>query len=552
MKATALHRNPFYLLGVTTRDDRRKIVELAEEKSLELDYKDCHKACSDLTSPRTRLGVEMAWLPGAAPYKISHLISQVLLEPMSMRTEPGLPLLAHANLMAAAFESVDGRFEAAEIAGFILDMAYLVGDLSIDEIMREINQDRVVSGFPEVLAELCENDLAERKRYFKNAIKHGLNHLPTLSLTEVMARVVNVATAGGEELAPELVYELVDSYEVEAQVFLRKEADNVIKLINAAHNAAQTGENAVRPLIDKLEAVARNWDKVARPIQLSAKTRGIEHELSSELAYSIRNLGVYLFNNYDMFEQSQRITNLLQELFSELPELAERVEQDADALQVIFQSHNQDEFRKNEWQQEISYRAEIGGLFKNALSIGPEGLSWKGRQYALEAITRVRWGKIRRFLLGIPMGAAYIVAFGDKRSEAVIELKREEVYSAFVDKLWRAVCFRLLTELLETLKAGKEVRFGDAVLTDDGIRLIKHKFFWLNKAVLCLWHQTYIWNSGGDFYIGLKNDKKTYVCLSYIRTSNVHILEQAIRLGFQRAGMRKLSEVLDGDYPARG
>jgi len=34
---TSLNNSPFYLLGATTRDDRRCIVELAEEKSLTLD-----------------------------------------------------------------------------------------------------------------------------------------------------------------------------------------------------------------------------------------------------------------------------------------------------------------------------------------------------------------------------------------------------------------------------------------------------------------------------------------------------------------------------------
>src|SRR5690554_1484916 len=36
LKTTALHQTPFAILGVTTRDDRRRIVKLAEEKSLEL------------------------------------------------------------------------------------------------------------------------------------------------------------------------------------------------------------------------------------------------------------------------------------------------------------------------------------------------------------------------------------------------------------------------------------------------------------------------------------------------------------------------------------
>ena len=49
LKTTALHQTPFAILGVTTRDDRRRIVELAEEKSLELDHDVCQKARSDLT-----------------------------------------------------------------------------------------------------------------------------------------------------------------------------------------------------------------------------------------------------------------------------------------------------------------------------------------------------------------------------------------------------------------------------------------------------------------------------------------------------------------------
>src|SRR3546814_8488823 len=73
LKSTALHQMPFAILGVTTRDDRRRIVELAEEKSLELDHDVCQKARSDLTNPRNRLSTEIAWLPGVSPRKASQL-----------------------------------------------------------------------------------------------------------------------------------------------------------------------------------------------------------------------------------------------------------------------------------------------------------------------------------------------------------------------------------------------------------------------------------------------------------------------------------------------
>ena len=110
---------------MTTRDDRRRIVELAEEKSLELDHDVCQKARSDLTNQRTRLSVEIGWLPGVSPRKASQLVENLVNDPMAIRKESGLPTLAHLNLLAAAFEAVDGKHDADDLAEFIMEAAYL-------------------------------------------------------------------------------------------------------------------------------------------------------------------------------------------------------------------------------------------------------------------------------------------------------------------------------------------------------------------------------------------------------------------------------------------
>jgi len=540
-----LQQNPFALLGVNTRDDRRRIVELAEEKSLELDHEACQKARSDLTSPRTRLSAEMGWLPGVSPRKSSHLVSILHSDPMSIREESGLPTLAHLNLLAAAFEAVDANDSSGDVAEFIQEVACLADDLSAEQVLREVNEDRSVSGFPEIKGiDQVEAELSERKRYYRNAIKDALNRLPSASLVEAMTVAVGGITCGGEDHAPELIDELVDSYAVETQSFLHKEAENAQKLIKAAIDSAKSGESVVKPIVDKLEAVARNWIKVAQPIHLSAKARGKDHGPSREIAYAIRGLAIDLFNEHDMLDQSQRLTKLLQELFAELPEVSEQVEQDADALADIFQSRLETEAQKSQWARDITYKAEVGLMFKDTLSISPEGLAWKNQHYSLESITRMRWGGVRNSVNGIPTGTTFTLAFGDSRSEAVVELKKEATYSAFVDRLWRAVGFRLLTELFETLKTGNEVRFGDATLRDDSVILVKHKFLGANEAIRCSWGQVHIWTADGAFYIGAKDNKKTYVGLSYIHSPNTHVLEQAIRMAFKKPGMRRLSDVL--------
>ena len=542
---TALHQSPFAILGVTTRDDRRRIVELAEEKSLELDHEVCQKARSDLTNPRNRLSVEMAWLPGVSPRKASQLLDNLVHNPMAIREESGLPTLAHLNLLAAAFEAVDGEHDADDLAEFIMETAYLAEELSPEDVLRDLNEDRAVSGFPEVRAlDQIEAELNERKRYYRIAIKDALDRLPPMTLIQVMTEAVDGVTSGGEDHAPGLVDDLVDSYEVETQGILQKEAENVHKLIKVAREHADSGEAAVKPYVDKLDVVARNWDKIAQPIQLSSKARGIDHEASRHLAYEIRSLAIDLFNKHDMLAQSQRLTGLIRELFSEVPEIADRVEEDADALADIFQQRQQAVARKDEWAREISYRAEIGVMFKDTLSISPQGVSWKGQNFPLDSITRVRWGGVSHSVNGIPTGTTYTIAFGNRSSEAVVELKKQDIYSTFIDKLWRAVCVRLLTEMLEALKDGRDLHFGDALLHDDGITLVKRKFLGSNEKVRCSWGQVHVWSADGSFCIGAKDDKKVNAGISYIHGANTHVLEQAIRMGFKKPGMRRLSELL--------
>lgn len=545
LTTTALHQSAFAALGVTTRDHRKRIVELAEEKSLELDHDVCQKARSDLTNPRTRLSAEIAWLPGVSPRKATQLVENLLNDPMAIREESGLPTLAHLNLLAAAFEAVDGEHDADDLAGFIMEAAYLAEELTPEEVLRNINEDRAVSGFPEVRAlDQIEAELTERKRYYRGAIKDALDRLPPMTLIQVMTETVDGVTSGGEDHAPGLIDDLVDSYEVETHGILQKEAENVHKLIKAARDHAGSGEAAVKPYVDKLDAVARNWDKIAQPIQLSSKARGIDHDASRDLAYEIRGLAIDLFNKHDMLAHSKRLTGLIQELFSEVPEIADRVEEDADALADIFQQRKQAASRKDEWAREITYRAEIGMMFKDALSISPDGVSWKGQNFPLDSITRVRWGGVSHSVNGIPTGTTYTIAFGNRGSEAVVELKKQDVYTTFIDKLWRAVCVGLLAEMLEALKAGRDLHFGDALLHDDGITLVRRKFLGSNEKVRCSWGQVHVWSADGSFCIGAKDDKKVNAGISYIHGANTHILEQAIRMAFKKPGMRRLSDLL--------
>jgi hypothetical protein len=247
------------------------------------------------------------------------------------------------------FEAIEEESSPQQADNCINDLADLIEYyVKPADVWRDVNADRAIAGFPAVTsADAVEEELANRKRYFRDAIKAFLNRMSSTNLIESMTCTVRSATMQGTSHAPELIDDLVDSYEVETQTFLQKEAENAMKLIQATRDAADRGEAAITPLVDKLEAVARNWNRVAQPIQLSRKARGVDHAPSRDLAFSMRSLGIHLFNEHDMLIQSRRITDLLSELFSELPEIAERVKQDVEALAGIVRSRKEAADRKH-------------------------------------------------------------------------------------------------------------------------------------------------------------------------------------------------------------
>lgn len=532
---TALHRTAFSILGATSRDNRHRIVELAEDKALTLDSEICSKARSDLTNPRNRLLAEMSWLPGLSPKRANAyctLLRHDIDHFMSSASEEG-PLV-RANLIAAALELFDPEMEVDDWAHWIHELALEADKIDPENVLRTINEDRAVAGFPEIQAlDVVETEVSSRRRYYKETIKEAMDRLPTVKMIQVIEDIVEAATNSGTGPAPILIDELMDSFEVGVRPFLDREVENARKLVKTAHDSAAGGERVVKPLLDKLEQVVRNWDKVAKPIQMNMNVRGIEHEQSKELAYEIHKLGIDLSIKHEMPEQAQRIRNFLQEVFSELPEVAYRVDEDAKTIDKFFKDREQAKRQTEQWAKEITYEVQIGLVFKDTLRISPNGLEWKGGRYPLDSITRVRWGAVRNSVNGIPTGTDFTIAFGDDRSEAVVQLRREEIYTTFLDKLWRAVCGRLIGQMLEALKAGQRFSFADAVIDDNGIQLTKHKFLG-QERIYCSWGQTHYWSANGALIIGAKDDKKAYASIPYINTANAHILETIIRLSFKK------------------
>lgn len=544
-----LLKNPFYILTATPRDSRSRIMELADERSLMLDSSECVNARSDLTNPRKRLSSEVAWLLGLSPKRSSELLLILQESPADIISIDKLTPVARANLLAAGFSRLSNCTSDC-VAKWILEIAWVFEKIDPKKLRVVINDERIISGFPEVTdVSILEKEIQERRLHYRHVFKSALNNLSASALVKAVTIAVESATANGEEHGPILITDLIDTYEVEAQEFLEKEESNIKVLVEKLRAAADAkySDSTLSPMVNQLINIVRNWDVVAQPIQVSAKSQGLEHDASHRVAGLVRDLALHLFTQHGKLDFSRQLTHMLQEVFAEVGEVAERTAEDAEALSEIAGQYAQmitdEKYKREEWRKELTYEADIGVVFKEKLRISPEGIEWRGDRWNIDSITRIRWSGTRHSVNGIPARTSYNIIFGNKHNYASVELRSESIYTNFVERLWKSVGVRLLAEYLDGLRNGKQYRFGSAVLNDCGMELERKRLFSSNERVFCRWSELTIWSGSGTFSIGKKLDKKISATFSYQDEDNIHVLEAAIRMLWKKGGDR-LSSLL--------
>lgn len=478
-----LLQNPFYILGATLRDNKKKIFELAEEKSLYVDSVLIAKAQADLTNPRKRLNAELAWLPGVGPKLASELLSKLMgYVDVGENQLNNLSPLAKVNFYVSRFnqrqfaDSADWTFLGFEI----LAIAEMFESIDIQDLSDSLNADRIAAGFPEINDEmLIEGELHERRRYIRQVIKETLNNVPSKEILEIMKLTVEESTDFGNKHGFIIIDDLVDGYEIEVQEFLQTEGNNIESLIISIRESLAMGSPKphVEKLISQLIAIIKNWQLVAEPIQINTKSHGSEHRKSHEVAMSVRSLCIDMYNNYNQIELSARLIENVKTIFTNVTTVAELINEDIIAIGEIAEKS---QAKETAFEQDITYETSVGKIFTDRLKISPQGIEWKESTWTLDTITRIRWGGVRRSVNGIPTGTTYSVYFGSETNFTGINLSKSQ-YNKFVDCLWKAVGVNILTNTLKGLQSGKQYVFGTTEINDEGIVLEKYNFFSANE-----------------------------------------------------------------------
>jgi hypothetical protein len=525
------HRNPFFVLGATTHDDRKKLVELAAARSLEFESGVCEEARAELTRSRKRLAAEIAWFPGVPPSAVAALIELLRTDLEAVRRQSNLPDLVRANLLAAVWQELPASPPTLAIPDLIVDTGAVIDRISAAAVMRDVNQDRAISGFAPIQSiEEVEVELAERLRFVCSLIRGALDLLPSESIVEAMRRAVAAATDSGQRQASALVDELIDTYEIDTRTVMEQEAAAARRLIESVRDKMARGSAAMQPYLRQLGTVVHNWDRIAQPIQLSYLARGLSHRPSLDLGYAVRNLAIELWNQYRVMEESTRLILLSEKLFAEIPPLVDLLKEDRTALASIAES--------------LTYRTDVGRFLKHTLSISADAVQWKRQHYRLESITRIRWGAETRTFSGVVKRTTYTVAFGDAERESCIETRNKEIYQNFIGKLWSTAGIRLLSEFMEILKAGGVIRYGRARFSDEGVELMQIRPFGRKQVVSCAWDQVVVKNFNGSLTVSAKANSSAWAMMSFRDTANVYVLAKALELVLQPPFKQKMSALL--------
>jgi hypothetical protein len=499
--------------------------------------------------PRNRVFAELNWLPGVSPRKVALLVSQLKTSDKDLYSVEGIPDLARINILMELLNTEHIKFNNNELEEIIVNIVYDFENLDINEIIRDINEDRIVSGFQEINDyELVENHLIEKKRSCVKLILKRLNNLDTKHLIDIMTRIVDEETANGEIQASSMIEDLVDDYKLHTQNFLEQEFEKIKKLIEVIRDRSDEGKDSISSLIDKLLQITQNWDNVAQPIQLSMKSRGLDEPLSTQVANTIRLLGIDLTNDYGYVELSQRISESLKELFAELPEIVERVEEDIDTLDDLFyqiqEAKDKKERDKREYEESLNYSAEIGPFFKDKVSISPKQITWKNKTFLINEITKMSWG-VEKITVNFQSDYYYTIYYGNDKEIVKFELKNESsIYESVIDRLWKTAGANIMTKMLKELKNGNVLDFRGVKIYDHGINLYKSNWFSVDEKIFN-WSDVEIYSSNGEFVIKSRYEKKFSTTMSYKDVYNVHFLEQLIRIYFKEPKAKKLSDLLE-------
>ena len=326
-----LFDNPFYLLKANPQDNRRKLLELADEAAFEIDSIKANESRSILANPRKRLEAEISFFPGNTNIENKKIFNFIKTKNDldNLQNIWGLNTLSYANLIANLIDKNNSDFENIYLIRLLIKT---FNDFDISEIKILINQDRSISRFPEIENNKdVEDQINSRKSFYLGCIKKYTSVLKLNIYSSLLISLLEESKASKE---PILLSGLVDSFELQFKQYVLTEEEKVTSIIENIKLmiSTQYDKSALKKSVIRLNKELREWDKLVQPIQLSTQKRGLEHIQSKNLGLKVRNLAIELNNTHGETDLAHLITLNLMDVFQEVTSISDLSKKDSEAL----------------------------------------------------------------------------------------------------------------------------------------------------------------------------------------------------------------------------
>ena len=208
-----LLQNPFYILGATARDNRHRIEDLAEERSLLSDADVCMNARSILTNPRKRISAEVAWLPGVAPERTDEMLMLLESSAGSHRCRDEFTSITPIDSLAAALSRLPCA-ETHNVADEVLDLLKLSEEhFLLESILQPKRHSNKIDTLIEIRKFLSIDKLNSIAR--SNLLAARMSRLPNYMPDDVAKWILAIAQAF-EGIDPETLRAILNAERREA------------------------------------------------------------------------------------------------------------------------------------------------------------------------------------------------------------------------------------------------------------------------------------------------------------------------------------------------
>jgi hypothetical protein len=319
-----LRTSPFYLLGVSPRDDGSTI-EDAKETAISdgrLSETEALRQQQLLMAPRLRLGAELAWLLGVAPNRARKLIEVVS---TSVEDAAGLPPLVAANIAAHRCAQNIAPTHPDLLVGFYARN-------NEENILNLLNAERQSGDFPEVPRELMQQALQE------------LMHAHTAALIVFITGQPNPGCALLEILqkhfidgsnAVSFLDELVDKFDEWAADLIRDFEGTISETLDRI----QKGPAPVDEPLRAFSLAIDGWSSAAAPRQFIMARRHVKDSRTQQLLSKIRGVCLHLHNEVGDLQTPLAVIKAALPAFEGSPDHIQLLRADILTLEELAGSH---------------------------------------------------------------------------------------------------------------------------------------------------------------------------------------------------------------------